>query len=73
MIKDIALLLLVAIIVMLMAACYFLERTAELKRLAHPQKKKFDPRPLDDYLCSVHDKKINELLLAKHHEPIHPN
>ena len=61
MIKAAAFLLLVIIIVMLMSACYFLERTANLKRLAHPQKK------------NLNDKKINEFLLAKHHEPIHAN
>jgi hypothetical protein len=72
-IKGAAFLLLVMIIFMLMATGYLLEWTAEKKRLARLQKKKFGPRDLDEYLCSVHDKMLNELLLAKHHEPIHPN
>jgi hypothetical protein len=72
MIKSVAFLLLVAIIVMLMTACYFFERATDLD-LARPQKKKFHPRRLDEYLSSIGDKKINKLLRAKHHEPIHPN
>jgi hypothetical protein len=73
MIKSLAFLVLVAIIVMLMVACYFFEKTTEIQHLARPQKKKFDPRRLDEYLCSLDDKKINKFLIAKHHEPIHPN
>jgi cytochrome c oxidase cbb3-type subunit I len=72
-VKGLAFLLLVILIVVLMGACYLLERTAEMKRLASPPKKKFDPRRLDEYLSSIDDKKINELLIAKRHEPIHPN
>jgi hypothetical protein len=73
MIKSIAFLLLVAIIVMLMVACYFFERTTDVNHLARSRKKKSHPRRIDEYLSSIGDKKINELLVAKHHEPIHPN
>jgi len=73
MIKSIAFLLLVAIIVMLMVACYFFEKTTEINHLARQQKRKSHARRVDEYLSSIGDKKINELLIAKHHEPIHPN
>jgi len=72
-IKGVATLLLVVLIVMLFTACYLLERTEKIKRLARVQKKKFEPGHLGGYLCSLDDKKINEFLRAKHHEPIHPN
>lgn len=72
-IKGMALILLAILIVMLFTACYLLERTEKIKRLARVQKKKFEPGHLGGYLCSLDDKKINEFLRAKHHEPIHPN
>jgi hypothetical protein len=56
-----------------MTACYFFEKTIDINHPARPQKKKFHPRRLNEYLSSIGDKKINELLIAKHHEPIHPN
>lgn len=72
-IKGMAFLMVVILITLLAATGYILEITAEKKRRARPQKNKFEPRRLDGYLCSIRDKKLNELLLAKHHEPIHPN
>jgi hypothetical protein len=72
-IKGAAFIVLIMLIVMLTATGYFLEWKAERKRLTRLQKQKLGPHDLDQYLCSVRDKKLNELLLAKHHEPIHPN
>jgi hypothetical protein len=72
-IKGVAIILLVVLVVMLFTACYLLERTEKIKRLARVQKKKFEPGHLSGYLCSLDDKKLNELLRLKHYEPIHPN
>ena len=58
--EKVALLLLVFLIVMLLVACYFFERTA----LANP---------LDIDVDHSTDKKINDYLRARHYEPIQPN
>jgi hypothetical protein len=55
-IKGMALIFLAILIVMLFTACYLLERTEKIKRLARVQKKKFEPGHLDGYLCSLDDK-----------------
>ena len=58
--EKVALLFLVFLIVMLLVACYFFEKTVAAN-------------PLDIEVDHSTDKKINDYLRRKHYEPIYPN
>jgi cytochrome c oxidase cbb3-type subunit 1 len=72
-VRGLAFLLIVIVLIMLFGACYLLEKTGEIKRLGRKQKKKFDPRRLDEYLSSIEDKTLTELLRTKDRGTIRPN
>src|SRR5258708_29383915 len=59
-------LLVTILLFILLAVLYLYLKTKEARRLANTTKKQFDPYRLEEYLSSLDDKKLDNLLDARH-------
>jgi len=56
------------LLVLLIFALYLLARTKELKRLARPERKRFDRELLDEYVSGLDSQKLDGLIRQRHQQ-----
>jgi len=65
-IPGLSLILLALLLILLCAALYLYGKTKEIKRLAAKRKKTFDAQRLEEYLSTLDESKLNQLIKDRH-------
>jgi cytochrome c oxidase cbb3-type subunit 1 len=68
-IPGLSLILLAILLILLLASLYLYGKTKEIKNLNTKQKKQFDQQRLEEYLSSLDEDKIDQLIQKRHPKP----